>query len=290
MKRLITIFVALFACLNIAQTQENEALVYQTFKDTRVINSHSVETLKKGQLDFRVGHRFGDMFGDAGGWETFYGLENAADVLFGFEYGLTDNALIGLTRSKGNGPLKQNVTGLIKYKLVTQKENSGGFSVVVVGMATASTMPKSTNKSFINYFGKTAHRFSYHAEMIIGRKFSPYFSLQANTAITYRNLVPSDDVNELPSLGLASRIQISKPFAILLEGRYGIAPNRSEEFEYYPSLGIALEWETGGGHVFQMNFTNSGGMVETDYIPYTSQNFLDGEFRLGFTISRLFRI
>ena len=32
-----------------------------TFKSTRVINSHSVELLKKNQLDFRISHRFGKM-------------------------------------------------------------------------------------------------------------------------------------------------------------------------------------------------------------------------------------
>ena len=58
---------------------------HQTFKDTRVINSHSVETLQKGILDFRIGHRFGDI---DGGFATFYGLETAADVIFEFDYGI----------------------------------------------------------------------------------------------------------------------------------------------------------------------------------------------------------
>ena len=52
---------------------------HQIFKDTRVINSQSVETLRKGILDFRIGHRFGDVKGK---WPTLWGLENAADVIF----------------------------------------------------------------------------------------------------------------------------------------------------------------------------------------------------------------
>lgn len=263
--------------------------VYQTFKDTRIVNSHSVETLKAGELDFRIGHRFGDIAGDAGGWETFFGLENAADVVIGFEYGLTNNALIGISRSKGSGPLEQNINALLKLKIVTQKTNGTPFSVAFVGLTSASTMPKSDNRGLLSFFEKTAHRFSYHAEMIIGRKFSDYFSFQATAGITYRNLVPSGDINELPSVGAATRLQLSKPFAILLEGRYIFAEDRGD-VDYYPALGLALEWETGGGHTFQLNFTNSGGMMETDYIPYTTQNFLDGEFRFGLTISRLFKI
>ena len=48
---------------------------FQTFKDRRVINSHSVETLPKRKLDVRIAHRFGDMFGESGGTSTFFGLE-----------------------------------------------------------------------------------------------------------------------------------------------------------------------------------------------------------------------
>jgi hypothetical protein len=30
--------------------------------------------------------------------------------------------------------------------------------------------------------------------------------------------------------------------------------------------------------------------METDYIPYTTSSWSEGEFRLGFTISRLFNL
>src|SRR6056297_1020473 len=72
-----------------------------TFADTRVISTHSTEMLPHRKLDFRVGHRFGDLAGAEGGWATFYGLENAADVAIGFDYGLTDRINIGLHRTKG---------------------------------------------------------------------------------------------------------------------------------------------------------------------------------------------
>lgn len=264
--------------------------VYQTFKDTRVINTHSVETLKKGHLDFRIGHRFGDIAGDAGGWQTFWGLENAADVLFGFEYGLTDNFMIGINRSKGNGPLRQNVNALAKIKLATQQKNGRPFSIAVLGLSSMSTMGKSQSESDLNFFDKTEHRFSYHGEFIIAKKLSNYFSLQISAAWTYRNIVPNGDNNDIVSATLSSRIQLSKPLAIILDGRYIFSEYQTEKNGFYPPIGIGLEWETGGGHVFQINFTNAKGMIETDYIPYTQSNWLDGEFRLGFTIARLFRV
>ena len=40
-------------------TPPETAYTYATFKSTRVINGHSIERMKEGQLDFRVSHRFG---------------------------------------------------------------------------------------------------------------------------------------------------------------------------------------------------------------------------------------
>lgn len=284
-------FILLLVCSSfILHGQESEK-VYQTFKDTRVINAHSTETLKAGLLDFRIGHRFGDFGGDGGGWETFFGLENASDVMIGFEYGITNNVMIGLNRAKGSGPLKQNVNGLLKIKFAEQDvDNTIPFSLAILGIASASTMPRSNTEGVINFFDKTAHRFSYHAELISSRKFSNYFSLQISGAWTYRNIVPSSDKNDLVSIGLASRLQLSKSIGIILDGRVVFSDIRTTENGYYFPIGIGLEWETGGGHVFQMNFTNARGIEQTDYIPYTTSNWMDGEFRLGFTIARQFRI
>jgi hypothetical protein len=56
-----------------------------------------IETLKKGTLEFRIEHKFGDAAGDLGGINTLYGLDNATDIRFAFEYGLTNNLMIGRT-------------------------------------------------------------------------------------------------------------------------------------------------------------------------------------------------
>ena len=48
-------------------TDENYPFLSGTFKATRIINGHSTETLNKGELEFRVEHRFGDFAGSNGG-------------------------------------------------------------------------------------------------------------------------------------------------------------------------------------------------------------------------------
>ncbi len=272
--------------------ESKEEKVTQTFRHTRVINSHSVETLPARKMDFRIAHRFGDIAGNAGGWPTFYGLENASDVSIGFEYGITDNIMFGVNRAKGSGPLKQLVNTFLKIRIMNQEINGNlPFSLTVVGINAFSTMQKSASVDALNFFENGSHRFAYHLGFHVARKFSDAFSLQLNTAWTFRNIVPFGDQNDLPSIGGSLRWNVSKALGIIVDTTFPIDTDfRTTENGYYPVVGIGFEFDTSGGHVFQLNVTNATGLSETDFIPYTTSNWGDGEFRLGFTISRLFSI
>lgn len=291
-------FTLLFFCLFVSaflNAQEEEQHSIRTFKDSRVINTHSVEVLQKRKLDIRIGHRFGDLAGDNGGWANFYGLENAADVMIGGEYGLTNNTTIGLYRSKGAGDLKALVSPFLKHRIIKQTEKGAPITMTGLVLGTISTMQKNEASSGVSRFPKFTHRMAYAVQLMIARKFADRFSLQLIPSFTHRNLVGFEDNNNVISLGLASRVQLTKvmafvaDFTLPVNGLQSPFNENPEGFEYYPALGIGMEWDT-GGHVFQLNLTNAEGVMETDYIPNTTTNWLDGEFRIGFTISRLFNL
>lgn len=286
MRFILTSFLCLCCIIGI----NGQDYTYQSFKYTRIINMQSLETLPGKTLEVQIGHRFGDLVGDNGGWQTFYGLENAADILLGLEYGLSDRFSIGLNRTKGSGPLKRLLNGTAKYRLIRQqKDNSPPLSITLFGMASYSTMEKGDNPELLNFFEKSSHRMIYHASLIFGKKFSNNFSFQVVPAYTHRNNVPFDDENGIFSVGAAARIQISKIYGIIADFTYPFSDLRTAENGYYPAFGIGLEIET-GGHVFQINLTNATAMAETDYIPHTRSSWGDSQFRLGFTISRMFNL
>lgn len=299
MKRII--FPVLFFSLLLAQTlgAQEETYTHTTFKDRRVINTQSVETLGKRRLDVRISHRFGDFAGDNGGWATLFGLENASDILIGAEYGLTQNIDVGLFRTKGAGAmpngtsgLRQLINGTAKWRILRQKEDDRTpFTLTALGLATISTAEKAEdNESSLNSFPTFAHRLAYHGQLLIARKFSPGFSFQLGPGYTYRNLVPFGDDNGIFSLSGATRIQLTKVFGIVADVTVPFSERRLDtEQGFYIPWGVGLEIET-GGHVFQVNFTNATALMETDYIPYTTDNWAEGEFRLGFTISRIFNL
>jgi len=292
MKNLLFLLV-LLSCSLSAQRER----VYRTFKDTRVVNVHSVETLPKGKLDVRISHRFGDMFGDNGGWPTFYGLETAEDVSIGAEYGFTDNFNVGIYRSKGSGStpagdagLRQNLNLVSKIKVFHQEVDGFPFSAALVGNATLSTSEKiDTREDIIRSFPKFAHRMAFHGSLVVARKFGKNFSMQVIPGVTHRNLVPFAGENTMFSIGTAARFQVSKVMAFVADATFPFSNTLTSANGYEPPVGFGLEWDT-GGHVFQLNFTNATGIFETDYIPYTISSWGDGEFRMGFTISRWFNL
>lgn len=263
--------------------------VYHTFNDSRVINSHSTETLWKNELDFRVGHRFGDIAGTNGGASTMFGIDNSADISIGFEYGLTNDLNIGLTRYKGAGPYRQLMEGYAKYKFIRQTSVTP-LSLVGIAKMYGTLMQADTDSTSPTSFTKVAQRLSYSYQLLISRKFSERFSMQIMPTYVYRNFVGYTDQNGTLGLGAGFRYQITKLIGVVGEYHYVLRDkNLATSNAMKDPLGIAVEFNT-GGHVFQLNFTNSRGFGEAQYIPSTSSDFTKGEFRFGFTIARVFKM
>ncbi|MBY5957697.1 hypothetical protein KUV50_06125 [Membranicola marinus] len=281
----ILLMLSIWISFTSAVGQNVQAYIY---KDRRIINSWSTEVLPKRVLDFRVGHRFGDFSGSGGGWKTFYGLENASDISIGFDYGMLEDVTVGLHRTKGAGPLSQLINGHIMWR-ITSRGTERPSSLGIMVMSTMSTMPKSENSSSLSYFPKFQHRFLYYSELVGAKRFNAVLSGSLGLNVVHHNYVQTDRESNLFAMTAGLRIQLSRSFALLGEVTYPISRFGQDEDYHFP-LGFGLEWETGGGHIFQVNLINARGLSETDYIPYSRSDWREGGFRVGFTIARKFRI
>lgn len=258
----------------LAQLEKQDSLtngyVWATFKSTRVVNGHSLETMKKNHLDLRISHRFGRVNSGA---HEFFGLDEAT-MRLGFEYGITDRLMAGVGRSTS---LKAyDLFG--KYKLIQQQERLP-VSITLFGSVVAATANK--NLDFND-------KLTYAAQILVARKFSDRFSLQLSPTLLYRNQ-PDMVGNEkqLLALGIGGRFKISK--RVSLNGEYFYAFREKNIFTevYDNSLSFGVDIET-GGHVFQLHFTNSLGMIEKQFIGETEGSWGNGDIHYGFNISRTF--
>lgn len=266
--------------------------VHNTFTDTRLINSHTIRTIEKRNLEFRITHRFGDLAGENGGAETMFGTDNAADIRFAFEYGITDELSVGIGRNKGAGPLTRIFDGYAKYRFLTQTtDNSMPVGMAVMLGTGYTSMPESSNLTSPSAFeGSSTRRMSYVSQLMISRKFGDRFSLQLMPTYVHRNFVAFGDENSILSVGAGGRLKVNKVIGLMVEYFHNLGDTRIvQNIEYQNPLAFGLEFDT-GGHVFSLVVTNSRGINETQFIPYTSSKYDEGQFRWGFTISRPFRL
>lgn len=242
-----------------------------TFKSTRIVNGHSIETIGKYNLDFRISHRFGYL--NSGSYNLF-GLDNAT-LRMGLDYGITNRLMVGIGRSTTD----KELDGFVKYKLLRQSTGKTNMpiSLTVLTSAMQYTLKGSEDISSNN-------RMSYATQLFIARKFNDAFSFQLTPTWIHKNLVNlSKEDNDLYSLGIGGRIKISKRVAIT--GDYFYQFNQLEGTINSLSFGVDIET---GGHVFQLHFTNSTGMSERAFITNTLGKWGDGDIHFGFNITRLF--
>ena len=85
---------------------EGPKKVFATFKAYRLGNALTTEMVKKKHLDFRISHRFGNIYDKTAPnpinqtFQTYLGFDNASDIRTSFDYGVLDNLTVGIGRSK----------------------------------------------------------------------------------------------------------------------------------------------------------------------------------------------
>jgi hypothetical protein len=259
-----------------------------TFKASRLINGQTIETVSKNHLNFWISHRFGAV--NSGFIANFFGLDEAK-IRLGLEYGLTDNWLIGAGRSS----LEKTYDLYTKYKVIRQ---SNKFPITVTGLAgwaintmeTGFVMESGAEMRFNN----NLERFSYWGQALVARKFNDKLSLQLMPTFLHYNKVEDPSIpNDLWAMGIGGRYKLTKRFTLSGEYYHAFSDPKAYEastgnaFPYHDAISIGVDIET-GGHVFQLHFTNSRGMIEKHFIGQTVGSWQDGDIYYGFNIARTF--
>jgi len=254
---------------------DNSTVAYTTatFKSTRIINGHSVETTPGKHLDFWISHRFGTL--NSGAY-NLWGLDQAF-IRLGFEYGLTDRWMVGLGRSSN-----QKMYDLFtKAKLLRQSSGRRNVpvTITVFGSAAVNTLRFQEDRTLQS-------RLAYTAQILIARKFTDRLSLQLTPTLLHRNRIENvGEANTIFAVGLGGRYKLTKRIAFNADYYY-VLPDQLD-VQLHNSLALGFDIET-GGHVFSLHFTNSLGMVEKQFIGETIGQWGNGDIHYGFNISRTF--
>lgn len=250
--------------------------VIATFKGTRLYNWHTIENLAPHHWEFRVAHRFGDLYS---GVRRLWGIDDGARVRLSFDYGLTSFLTVGLERS-GEGPL---YNAFAKVRLLTQKAPKGlPFTLTLYTSVFYGDLPRAAVQDW-------THRLRYFSQIMLARKFSRRFSAQIGLGWLHENYSRSwNALNDYLLLPILARLKLTRRFTLGVEVAPPLWRNKPDQGRGLPDYQIPFafvcEIET-GGHVFQLGLSRTSGIAD----PFTLLN-QGTALRLGFNISRIFAL
>ena len=287
MKKLQTLLITVF-CISVTslfaqddlmsllddQTEDPIQFIEATFKGSRLINGHTVQTRKHRELEFLISHRFGRVNSGA---DELFGLD-VSNIRLGLEYGLTKFLTVGVGRSS----FDKTFDGFLKVKPLKQSKGAKSMPISLVYFTSMAY------KSLKNQdgFEDTESKLAYTHQILIARKFSPGLSFQLMPTLIHRNKVEEiNGDNDQFALGIGGRVKL--PQRVSLNAEYYYRYDAPENPDLFNSLAIGFDIET-GGHVFQLHFTNSRTMIERGFITETTGDYFGGDIHIGFNVSRVF--
>jgi len=249
------------------------------FESATLIDNATNVLFNAKTLEVQIQHRFGEINGGENDLAGFWGASN---IRIALSYAIIDRVTVGFGTTK-EGRLQDFNW---KVGLLSQtRSNKIPVSITYFGNYTVDARKKDN-------FDLIQHRYSYFNQLIIAKRFSPNFSLQIAPSVSHLNGVDDFMKNDRFSIAFGGRAKISPQTSILFDYSQPITQFEDViEFDgsttSYNNPGISLGVEFGtSAHAFQLFITNNRGIVPQQNYMKNTNNFFDGDFLIGFNITR----
>jgi hypothetical protein len=242
------------------------------FWGTRLVNLPTTQSIDKGNVLFRISHRYFPPVSD--GYDEFFGLDGPAVILVSLGYGINEKLSVSLARSNRFKEVELS----LKWTAIEQGKDRGlPFSAALNIGGSVITDTEEGESAF------SSKNMKFNAQLSLSHQFSERFSLlvvPAYSSNTNHWETPSEDTL---SLGIGAKYMFPKDLSIIAEW----IPVLSGYMAESSGWGLGIEKKI-GGHVFQVFVTNTIGMTSAQFVPGGNLKLGDGDFRIGFNIFRLF--
>jgi hypothetical protein len=242
----------------------------------------------KGTFEMDIQHRFGTV---EKGYEDFWGLFAPSNIRLGFAYSPVKKLNIGLGITKAN----LLWDGSVKYSIIEQTKGKYPVSVSYYGNISVDTR-KDPDGSLFKY---PEDRWMYFHQLIIGRKVTDKLSVQVAPSVSHQNSVygyyyPVDSTGK-KAIGQEMK---HDHFAISVAAQYKLTTVTSLIMNYdqpitehtvnnpNPNLLFGFQFNT-SNHSFQIFAGNFQLLSPQRNHLYNHNNYEDGEWLIGFNITRL---
>lgn len=250
------------------ERSEPEKLDLHLFHSPHAINLPTAETLKKGDWEFEISHRFLPLIDDS---DALYGLDGPVNMRMALGYAWTNRLVTTIGRSN----VRDNVDLTIKHKTLQLRHETfpvligfqGGFAW---NTAELPDRDRTDSKNF-QYFGQLIANTLYKKKLGIGLVQS----------YLHNTHIECEDTQHSWTLGGYLQYYVSELWSVQAEANFTQDGFRNQ----YDSFAIGIELET-GGHFFKIFLTNGHRLNQTQYLAGAD---LESDLRLGFMITRLLK-
>jgi len=254
--------------------EKKERLERDAFESSFIIDNPTNVLLSKNALEVQMQHRFGVINGDNNDLAGFWGATN---IRIALSYGIHERLTVGFGTTKDYRLQDFNW----KAALLRQtRSNSMPVSVTYYGNFTIDARSK-------EQFNLEQDRYSFFNQLIIAKRFTPGFSMQIAPSISHYNLVHPDMKNDLIAVAIGGRVKISPQTSILADVSIPFTEFDDPDLEPKTGISLGLEFAT-SAHEFQLFLTNYHGIVPQRNYMYNQNDFFDGDFLIGFNITRIY--
>lgn len=254
--------------------------VKNTFESVWLMDNQTVMVPIKGTLEFDIQHRFGTV---DNGKKDIWGIFAPSNIRLGMNYSPVNKLFLGAGLTKERTQIDLNA----KYALLQQTPGKMPVSLTYFGNMVIDARDKSN-------FRYSVDRLSYFNQLIIARKITDKFSAQVAPNFSWYNNVEA----YVNSKGEIEKKMNNYHFAVSVMGRYKITDKMAVMAGYdqpltqhlannpEPNICFGLEITT-SSHAFQVFAGNYYSIVPQSNNVFNQNNYRDGQFLIGFNITRL---
>lgn len=266
----------------ISSAQKNDTIVKvkeklqrAAFESSFIIDNPTNVVLKKNEMEVQFNHRFGLLNLDKNDMAGIWGSSN---IRIGVAYGIHERVTLGFGTTKFDRLLDFNG----KVAILRQtRSNKMPVSLTYFGNWTVDA--RSKNQGL--FPRDITDRWSFFNQLIVARRFSPSFSAQATISISHYNIVANTMRNDMVAFSLGGRYKITDNTALLIDYSQPITEFLKDN--PHPGLSFGVEFGT-SAHAFQIFIGNYNGIVPQKNYMFNQNDIFNGDFLLGFNITRIY--
>ena len=301
-----TLFIILFSFISVISfaqgektdskaVKEKDYPVSSAFESGTLIDAQTTVIPEVKTLEFIIQHKFSTI---ENGHSDLWGLYGAGtNIRLGLNYVIAKNLQIGA------GITKKAMTPDFdaKWTILKQtKKNTIPVSVALFGNFAIDGRSMSAFESgqvrvayhdaLPNKF-KFEDRYSYFSQLIVGRKFNTWLSLQAAVSFTHYNSVGLVYDHDIVGAHFNGRFKVTNQGSIIFNYDQPLKIKQISEqaaWTNFPKTNLALGYEIStGSHAFQIYMGSSNSILPQDNIMWNQNDWQKKGWAIGFVITRL---